>query len=103
MCGHQLSETANGQVISLPGGVHAIEFAGFRISLTRERFEDFRAFVAELRPNLQHSECGWRKDVYVSLSQDSPLQIGLEMSELLELRDLLDLAAVAVELAEMLA
>lgn len=102
MCGHQLSQTVNGQILSLPGSILALEFLGFRLTLTRERFDDFRSFVGGLKPNAAHADCGWRKDIYVSLSCDSALQIGLDIAEWLELQDLMDRAVFATELAEML-
>jgi hypothetical protein len=103
MCSTQLAESTHGQVLSLPGGIAVVEFLGLRLSLPRERFEHFRTFVADLSPNPDHAGCGWRKDIYLSFSQDSPIQFGLDRAEWLELQDLLDRAIVQLELAEMLA
>lgn len=103
MCSTQLAESTHGQILSLPGGINVVEFLGLRLSLPRERFEHFRTFVADLAPNPDHAGCGWRKDIYLSFSQDSPVQFGLDRAEWLELQDLLDRAIVQLELAEMLA
>lgn len=103
MCGNRLAQTLNGQVISLPGGIHTVEFRNFRLSLPREKLGTFRQFVASLEPNPAHADCGWRKDIYLSFSEDSPVQMALDTDEWHELQELLDQAQLEIELAEMLA
>ncbi len=102
MCGNRIAQTENGQILSLPGGIHTIEFQNFRMSLPREKLSRFRAFVASLVPNPAHTECGWRKDIYLSFSEDSPIQVGLDTHEWHELQELLDQAQLEIELAELL-
>lgn len=103
MCGNRLAQTLNGQVISLPGGIHTVEFQNFRLSLPREKLGTFRQFVAGLEPNPAHADCGWRKEIYLSFSEDSPIQVALDTAEWHELRELLDQAQLEIELSEMLA